>query len=267
MNDMAPFVLGGVAVRAMPFAFDGKETVRVIVRGGSPWFLAADVCRALGIKNPTDATEKLDEDEKAAAPSSTLGSSEGGPARLVVSESGLYTLILRCRDATTAGSVPHRFRKWVTAEVLPAIRRDGGYMVAAPEETPEALALRALTVLQATVERQKAQLEEAAPKAEALDRLSGADGSLGVTAAAKALCIRPKDLFGYLRHHGWIYKRAGGSAYLGYQTRVAAGLLDHKVTTVLRADGSEKVVEQVLVTPKGLAKLATLIKPALTVVP
>lgn len=102
---------------------------------------------------------------------------------------------------------------------------------------------------------------ELAPKAIALDRLSTADGSLCITDAAKAIQVRPKALFSYLREHNWIYRRPGGKSYLGYQTRVTSGLLEHKVTTVLRADGSEKIVEQVLITPRGLTKLAMLLQP------
>lgn len=103
---------------------------------------------------------------------------------------------------------------------------------------------------------------ELTPKAEALDRIATADGSLNITAAAKALQVRPKDLFAYMQAHGWIYRRAGGSGYLGYQAKVTSGLLEHKITTVLRADGSEKIVEQVLVTAKGLTKLAALLRPS-----
>lgn len=103
---------------------------------------------------------------------------------------------------------------------------------------------------------------ELTPKAEALDRIATADGSLNITAAAKALQVRPKDLFTYLQAHGWIYRRNGESGYLGYQSKVTTGLLEHKVTTVLRGDGSEKIVEQVLVTAKGLTKLAALLRPS-----
>lgn len=100
-------------------------------------------------------------------------------------------------------------------------------------------------------------------KADALDRIANAEGSLAVTDAAKALQMRPKDLFSYLRTHGWIYRRHGGGGDLGYQSKVVAGLLEHKVTTILRGDGTEKVTEQVRITPKGLTKLATLMQPAL----
>lgn len=102
------------------FRFD-EHPIRVVVRDGEPWFVAADVCRALELQNPTMALGALDADERA-----KLNLGRGGETN-VISESGLYTLILRCRQATTPGTVPHRFRKWVTAEVLPAIRRKGSY--------------------------------------------------------------------------------------------------------------------------------------------
>jgi len=131
---------------------------------------------------------------------------------------------------------------------------------AIPQTLPEALRLAADLAEQVT--QQKAAIAELAPKADALDRIAEAEGSLCITDAAKALQMRPKDLFTYLRSHGWIYRRIGSPHDLGYQSKVAAGLLEHKVTTVLRADGTEKLTEQVRVTPKGLAALAKLFPPA-----
>ena len=107
-----------------------------------------------------------------------------------------------------------------------------------------------------TIEVQQAQLAIATPKAEALDRITLSDGSMCVTNAAKVLGAQPKKLFAWMQENQWIYRRAGGSGFVGYQTRIQSGYLDHKVTTVSRSDGSEKTVEQVLVTPKGLTKLA-----------
>lgn len=106
----------------VPFLFEGEHTIREIERAGQPWFVVADVCAAIGITNPTMAVATLDDDEK-----STLSLTEGGPERLIINESGLYTLILRSRSATKPGTVAHRFRKWVTSEVLPTIRRSGTY--------------------------------------------------------------------------------------------------------------------------------------------
>lgn len=115
-----------MGTQPIPFSFD-SHPVRVIVRDGSPWFVATDVCQALGLVNARDALLKLDDDEKA-----TVGLADSQPGRGpqslgIINESGLYTLVLRCRDAVKPGTVPHRFRKWVTSEVLPAIRKTGGY--------------------------------------------------------------------------------------------------------------------------------------------
>lgn len=112
-------------------------------------------------------------------------------------------------------------------------------------------------------EQLERRVQELLPSQGALERIGRADGSSNVTEVAEALQIRPKDLFDYLARNGWIYKRAGATNWLGYQSKTMTGLLEHKVTTVLRADGSEKVTEQVRVTPKGLTRLAQLIRPAL----
>ncbi|RVC47606.1 hypothetical protein EN781_00270 [Mesorhizobium sp. M4A.F.Ca.ET.090.04.2.1] len=102
------------------------------------------------------------------------------------------------------------------------------------------------------------EVDQLRPSQIALERISVADGSLCITDAAKALQMQPKELFARLQRNGWIYKRPGSDHYLGYQSRTQAGLLEHKVTTVLRGDGTEKVTEQVRITPKGLTKIAEL---------
>jgi anti-repressor protein len=250
-NVVPTFAIGETKIsHIVPFDFEGAA-VRTITQAGEPWFILADICRVLEIGNSSQAASRLDDDERGITTSDTPS---GVQQMIVINESGLYSLILTSRKEAAK-----RFRKWVTTEVLPAIRKTGGYMLVGPDETPEALALRAMTMLQATVERQKMQLSVSLPKAEALDRIATADGSLNVTEAAKALQVRPKVLFDYLKAHGWIYKRPGSSTWLGYQTHTSGGDLEHKVTTVLRGDGSEKIAEQVRVTPKGLSKLAKLI--------
>lgn len=102
----------------------GDSEIRVINKCGEPWFVAKDVCDALTLTNSRKALTALDDDEKGVTLSYTLG---GEQNLSIVSESGMYTLVLRCRDAVNKGSVPHKFRKWVTAEVLPSIRKTGSY--------------------------------------------------------------------------------------------------------------------------------------------
>ena len=103
------------------------------------------------------------------------------------------------------------------------------------------------------------KVEEMQPDVEALERIAKADGSMCITNAAKHLQVQPKFLFKMMSESHWIYRRAGGKAWLAYQDRIQSGVLEHKVTTVERSDGSEKVVEQVLVTAKGLAKLSKML--------
>lgn len=120
----------------------------------------------------------------------------------------------------------------------------------------------ALIEANATMQAQAQQIEAMQDDVDALDRLAKAEGSLCITDAAKALQMRRSELFQWLRENGWIFRRPGAGHDLGYSSKTSAGLLEHKVTTVLRADGSEKVTEQVRVTPRGLAKLAKLIFPS-----
>ena len=101
-----------------------SHTIRTLAINNEPWFIAKDVCDAIGIDNNRKALLALDEDEKGVTLSNTLG---GKQEMNIISESGMYTLILRCRDAVKKGSIPHRFRKWVTSEVLPQIRKTGSY--------------------------------------------------------------------------------------------------------------------------------------------
>ena len=104
------------------------------------------------------------------------------------------------------------------------------------------------------------QVEEMKPTVAAFDRIATkTEGSMCVTDTAKHLQVQPKKFFQELHSMGWIYKRTGSHHWLGYQDKVKQGLLEHKITTVSRSDGSEKIVEQVLVTPKGLAKLSQML--------
>ena len=119
------------------FKFE-SNSIRTFAINNEPWFVAVDICRALNLSSPSMAIANLDDDEKY-----TLSLTEGieGVGKQVqelnlVSESGMYTLILRCREAVKKGSIPHRFRKWVTAEVLPAIRKTGSYSQNASQIQP-----------------------------------------------------------------------------------------------------------------------------------
>lgn len=100
------------------------------------------------------------------------------------------------------------------------------------------------------------QVEEMRPQVQALERIAISEGSMCITNAAKSLQIRPKVLFDYLRSHDWTYTRPGHSGDIAYQNKLKSGVMEHKITVVVRPDGTEKSITQARVTSKGLAKLA-----------
>lgn len=111
----------------IPFAFD-DHLVRVIVRDGDPWFVAADVAKVLEIGRTDDAVRRLDDDEK-----DTIRTPGGPQEMTIINESGLYSLILTSRKPAAK-----RFKKWVTSEVLPSIRKTGSYAMPGAVAGPEA---------------------------------------------------------------------------------------------------------------------------------
>lgn len=118
----------------IPFSFEGAE-IRTVYKNDEPWFVAMDVCKALGIVNSRDAMDRLDDDEKDDV---TLTDAIGRQQETnIINESGLYILILRSRNALKPGTLQHRFRKWVTNEVLPSIRKTGTYHPAPPASSPQ----------------------------------------------------------------------------------------------------------------------------------
>jgi len=179
----------GALLRASPdFVFEGRPVRIIQDASGEPWFVAPDVCRVLEMAEVSSALRTLDPDEKGPLTVRTLG---GDQMVAGISEPGLYKLMARSRKPEA-----RRFDRWVRHEVLPAIRRDGSYTVALPDDSLEEICLRAMAGLQAAVARQKAellaaaaQIEELEPKAEAHDQLAAARGSMGVRDAAKVLKV------------------------------------------------------------------------------
>ncbi|CAB4156079.1 BRO N-terminal domain containing protein [uncultured Caudovirales phage] len=115
------------------FAFD-SAALRIFWRSGEPWFVAKDICRILGIENHRDAVERLDADEKDGVGLTDAIGREQETA--IISESGMYCIFMRCRNATKPGHPAHTFRKWVTAELLPTLRKNGTYTTPAPATPP-----------------------------------------------------------------------------------------------------------------------------------
>jgi prophage antirepressor-like protein len=142
------------------FAY-GVKPVRVLDRDGQPWWVLKDVCDVLTIGNSRDAANRLDDDEKGVGQIDTLG---GKQEMTIISESGLYSVILRS-DKPEA----RRFRKWVTAEVLPSIRRTGGYIPTAPGESDSEIMSRALVIANRTLAERERRIAALAAENEDLE--------------------------------------------------------------------------------------------------
>lgn len=230
------------------FPLTNQET-RIVDLDGNPWFIGNDVCDVCAIANPRDAFARLDDDEKGVVSTDTPG---GMQNLTIVSEAGLYQLIMTSRKPEAKA-----FRRWVTHEVLPQIRKTGVYgdPVKALGD-PAALRGILLTYTERVIALE-AKVAEQEPKVQAMLRLEGADGSLCITNAAKALNVRPKDLFSHLQANKWIYKRPGTSVWIGYQDKIQTGLIEMSEYLQTKPDGTETVRVQAKVTAKGLAKLAS----------
>lgn len=244
------------------FNFEGSA-VRIIDRSGAPWTVLPDACKVLDIGNASDAARRLDDDERDGVDIiDPMGRSQ---RTTIISESGLYSLILTSRKAQA-----RRFKKWITGEVLPAIRRTGGYMVAGPNETPEELALRALTVMHETLERKKAQLaaaeiradaaEEAARESDAaLDNIAGTDGSYCIRDAGKVVGMTQAVFVRFLIARQWIYRSETGRLS-AFALRVSSGDLEMKTAIYPGRDGCPRSAHQVRVTARGLVTIAKILE-------
>ena len=222
--------------------------VRVVrAETGEPWFVAKDVCDALGIR--TDSVRSiLDADEVAETNPNTVGVA-GGRKPLIVSESGIYSLILKSRKPEAKA-----FQRWVTHEVLPAIRREGGYMVAR-DETPEQTMARAVLLARSTIDRQRARIAELEPKALFADAVGASNGTCLVGELAKMIRqngvpMGQNRLFALMREDGYLGK-SGSNRNVPTQRSMEMGLFRIKETAVTHADGHVTVNRTPKVTGKG----------------
>ena len=169
-------------------------------KNGEPVFVAKDICAILDLGNPRSSIALLDDDEKGVHSVDTPG---GKQQMTTVTEPGFYKLVMRSRKPEAKA-----FQRWVTHEVLPALRRDGGYMVAR-DETPEQTMARAVLLAQATIDRQKSRIAELEPKALFADAVAASDGTCLVGELAKMLRQNGVDvgqnrLFAMLREDGYL---------------------------------------------------------------
>lgn len=229
------------------FTYNGNE-VRTVQKDGEPWWVLKDVCEVLGLKNPTMIADRLDEDERAKFDLGRQGETN------IINESGLYNVILRS-DKPEAKP----FRKWVTSEVLPAIRKHGAYMT---PETLEAailnpdMMIRLCTALKDEQDKNKA-LQAAnsslsvdnqimKPKAEYFDELVDRNLLTGFQETAKQLQIKEKEFIAFLLGKKYVYRDKRGK--LQPYADKNNGLFEVKEFVNEKTGFSST---QTLITPKG----------------
>lgn len=229
-------------------------SIRTLTEDGEPWFVATDIAKALGYRMASDMNRRLDDDEKGTRSVRTPG---GTQEMTVISEAGLYSAVLGSKLPEAKA-----FQRWVTHEVLPAIRRDGGYMAAKPDETPEETMARALRIADETMRRQKERIEslssanaEMRPKALFADAVAASESTCLVGELAKMLRqngveIGQNRLFDWLRERGYLGK-GGSNRNVPTQASMDMGLFRIKETAVTHSDGRVTINRTPKVTGKG----------------
>ena len=232
--------------------FNNEEfgEIRTMTIEGEPWFVAADVCRALELSNPTIATNRLDEDERAKF---NLGRQGDGT---IINESGLYSLVLGSRKLEAKA-----FKRWITHDVIPAIRKTGGYVNDTAQFVEsyfgqlEPSQKHALTMMFDESKRMSAQLKEQAPKVLFANAVETAHNSILIGDLAKIIRqngvdIGQKRLFEWMRQNGYLIKD-GQSKNMPTQKAMEMSLFEVKESTINNPDGSVRITRTTKVTGKG----------------
>ena len=228
-------------------------TVRAVVKDGEPWFVAKDVCNALSIADSKSSLRFLEDEEKGVHSMHTLG---GTQQVSIINESGLYSLILRSRKPEAK-----KFKKWVTAEVVPSVRKHGAYATKAKLEEmlsdPDAMILT-LQALKAEREKRKAleaKAAEDAPYAHFGRCVEVSEGCILIGEFAKILAQNGMEtgqnrLFEYLRNEG-IMGRHGNRHNVPAQEYIEAGYFRLTYRVIQRSDGSQQSKPTPYLTPRG----------------
>lgn len=231
-------------------SFDNQEfgQVRTIENNGKVLFHGNDVAAALGYSNTNKAIRNHCKGCPFWAPLETAGGTQ--KARFIT-EPDVYRLI-------THSKLPNaqRFEAWVFEEVLPSIRRTGGYVAAKPDESPEEIMARAVLVAQETIERQKRQLDEMKPKAVFADAVATSKTSILIGDLAKILKQNGVDmgqrrLFEWMRQRGYLMRANGSSHNMPTQRSMERGWFEIKETSITHSDGHITVQRTPKVTGKG----------------
>ena len=237
------------------FDFKGASLRTLTDKAGEPWFVAKDVCDILGT-DTRDLHKILESDEITNVDSIHIAQN-GGKAPLIISEPGLYRLVMKSRKPEAK-----EFQRWVTHEVLPQIRKTGGYIPTSESDSDEDIMARAVLVAQKTIERKNQQLQAKdtqikmlEPKARFADAVAASDGTCLVGELAKMLRQNGMDigqnrLFRLLQADGYLGK-SGSNRNVPTQRAMDLGLFRIKETTVTHADGHTTVSRTPKVTGKG----------------
>ena len=229
--------------------------IRTTIQNGEPWFVAADVCKALDIENNRKATNRLDDDEKNTV---TLSDgNRGNPNTTIVNEAGLYSLVLGSRKPEAKA-----FKRWITHEVLPTIRRTGGYVNSAEAFIGHYLPYAdesTRTMFRAqlkAIEELNAKIEADKPKVLFADAVSSSDTTILVGEMAKILKqngvnIGQKRFFEWLRQNGYLIKRKGSEWNMPTQRSMELGLFEIKESTHLDGNGCNVTTKTPKITGKG----------------
>lgn len=220
--------------------------IRVLDKDGEPWFVAADVCRALEHSNVSMALERLEDDEKAKFNLGLRGGDTG-----CINEPGLYALVLGSRKPEAKA-----FKRWITHEVIPSIRKTGGYIAGQECMSDAELMAKALLVARRQIEERDRKLTEAAPKVLFADAVSASKTSILVGDMAKLLKqngvdIGQKRLFRWMRENGWLIRQKGASWNMPTQRAMDMGLFVIKEAVITHSDGHISVNRTAKVTGKG----------------
>lgn len=222
--------------------FNNEEfgEIRTITKDNEPMFCLMDICKALDMKNPTMVASRLEDDE---VTKFDLGSKRGETN--FVTESGLYAVILRS-DKPNA----KKFRKWVTGEVLPSIRKNGGYIANQENLTPEQIVANALVVAQNIITQKDKQIEEMTPKANYFDALVDKKLNTNIRDTAKELGIGEKAFVSFLIEKGYVFRQGKHKQLRPYAKYAESG----NGLFVLKDKHNERngwTGQQMYVTPKG----------------
>ena len=232
--------------KLMTFENAAFGKIRTLTIDGEPWFVAADVCRALEIGNPSMTVERLDDDEKGISTIDTLG---GKQRMTIINEPGLYSLVLSSRKPEAKA-----FKRWITHEVIPAIRKYGGYMTKSlleqVLENPSLIYEFARRMLeeQQKNERLRQELDRAKPKADYYDAFIHPESCTNIRATAKELKVPEKMFTAFLIRKRYLYRAPSGSL-MPYAKAADNGLFF--VKDYIAVNGHQGVYT--LVTPKGKA--------------